>query len=97
MPAKHTRKVSLLEDLTTKLYVDCHPNFVSGLRVNRLLGFPKLASGTGKAQARTVVDALEEWGVSEKVGALSFDTTATNTAMGIEMGLAFDRIKTYCA
>ena len=61
MPAKHTRKVSLLEDLTTKLYVDCHPNFVSGLRVNRLLGFPKLASGTGKAQARTVVDSLEEW------------------------------------
>ena len=50
MPAKHTRKVSLLEDLTTKIYVDCHPDFVSGLRVTRLLGFPKLASGTVEAQ-----------------------------------------------
>ena len=50
MPAKHTRKVSLLEDLTTKMYVDCHPDFVSGLRVAWLLRFPKLASGAGEAQ-----------------------------------------------
>ena len=86
MPAKHTSKVTWLEDLTTKMYVDCLPNFVSGLHVNRLLEFPKLTSITGEAQARTVVDALEEWGISRKEEELSFDTMATNTAMSIEMG-----------
>ena len=47
------------------------------MSVNRLLGVRKLASGTGEAQA--VVDALKEWGISEEVAALSFDTTATNS------------------
>jgi len=46
-----------LKDLTTKKYVDRLPVLVFGLNVNRLLGIPKLASGTDEAQA--VIDALE--------------------------------------
>ena len=77
------------------MYVDCLPDLVSDLRVNRPLRFPKLVSRAGEAQARTVVDALEEWGISEKMAAVSFDTMATNTAMGVEMGLVLDRTKTW--
>ena len=66
-----------MEDLTTKKCLDRLLVFVSGLRVNRLRGVPKLAYGIGEAQA--VVNALEEWGISEEVAALSFDSTITNT------------------
>ena len=42
---------------------------------------PKLiiANGTGKQQAKAVVEALEEWGLVEKVVIMAFDTTASNT------------------
>jgi len=38
-----------LKDLTTKKYVDRLPVLVFGLNVNRILGIPKLASGTDEA------------------------------------------------
>ena len=39
------------EVLDTKNYVNCFPILVSELSVNRLLKVPKLAFGSGKAQA----------------------------------------------
>ena len=39
----------------------------------------KLPSGTRSHQAKAVVETLNEWGLKEKVVAMSFDTTASNT------------------
>ncbi|KAG0712292.1 hypothetical protein GWK47_018790 [Chionoecetes opilio] len=52
---------------------------VSGINTEKLLGVPKLLSGTGQAIATAVSAALEEWDISENVSALSFDTTTSNT------------------
>jgi hypothetical protein len=52
---------------------------VSGINTEKLLGVPKLLSGTGQAIATAVSAALEEWDMSENVSALSFDTTSSNT------------------
>lgn len=40
---------------------------------------PRIASGTGEAQASAVKCVLEEWDLCERVGDLCFDTTASNT------------------
>ena len=57
---------------------------MSGKGVEKLLGVPKLRAGTEEDQATSVVEALEEWGISEKVIGMCFDTTASNT--GIRSG-----------
>lgn len=69
----------LLQDLTSKEHVDRLPILVSGPSINKLLGVPKLTSGTGELQAHAIFDALQEWGVCETVAAMCFDTTAANT------------------
>lgn len=69
----------LLQDLTGKELVDRLPVLVSGVDTNQLLGVPKLAAGTGHAQAMAVDQLLEDWGVKHLVRSLCFDTTATNT------------------
>ena len=43
-------------------------------------------TSTGLAQADAVFDSVEEWGVSERIVAFNFDTTASNT--GINSGAA---------
>lgn len=68
-----------MEDLTSKVHVDRLPVLISGVGVEQLLGVPKLPSGTGDAQAAAVIRCLEEWGVTDRVVALCFDTTASNT------------------
>ncbi|KAG0713663.1 hypothetical protein GWK47_015707 [Chionoecetes opilio] len=50
----------------------------SGDGVQKLIGVPKLASGTGEAMASAVAEALDDWGLAERVVAMSFDTTAAN-------------------
>ncbi|KAG0711531.1 putative 39S ribosomal protein L24, mitochondrial [Chionoecetes opilio] len=52
---------------------------VTGEGVEKLLGVPKLHSGTGDAAATAVLEALEDWGVQERVVAMCFDTTSANT------------------
>ncbi|KAG0721650.1 hypothetical protein GWK47_046059 [Chionoecetes opilio] len=52
---------------------------VTGEGVEKLLGVPKLHSGTGDAAATAVFEALEDWGVQERVVAMCFDTTSANT------------------
>jgi hypothetical protein len=71
----------LLVDLTSKQQVDRLAILVSGQGVSQLLGVPKIPSGTGEAQAQAVVDALDQWGITDKIAALSFDTTASNTGI----------------
>ena len=69
----------LMEDLTSKEHVDRLPVLISGAETEQLLGVPKLLSGTGEAQAAAVVDCLKKWDVADRVVALCFDTTASNT------------------
>jgi hypothetical protein len=69
----------LIPAITGKYQVDRLPVFVSGLGVDQLLAVPKLGSGTGAAQADAVVNALQEWDITDRVAAMSFDTTSSNT------------------
>ncbi|KAG0720181.1 hypothetical protein GWK47_048986 [Chionoecetes opilio] len=52
---------------------------ITGEGVEKLLGVSKLHSGTGDAAATAVFEALEDWGVQERVVAMCFDTTSANT------------------
>ena len=61
--------------------VDRLPVLVSGDGVEKLLAVPNLPNGTGEATANAVVTTLEDWGVKNRVMALSFDTTASNTGL----------------
>lgn len=69
----------LLKDLTGKKVIDRLPVIVSGAVGSKLLGVPKLSSGTGANQAEAVIQLLNEWGLVNNISALCFDTTATNT------------------
>ena len=66
----------LIEDITTKEYVDRLPVLVSGANTEILLRVLKLSSGTGTSQAEAVIKSLN---LRDQVVALSFDTTASNT------------------
>ena len=69
----------LIPALTGKEKVDRLPVLVSGFGVDQLLSVPKLASGSGENQADAIVKALEDWEITDRVEAMSFDTTASNT------------------
>ena len=69
----------MLSDLTGKELVDRLPVVVSGAGVDQLLGVPKMPSGTGDAQATAVAKVLQEWGLVNRVSAMCFDTTSSNT------------------
>lgn len=69
----------MLPELTGKGSVDRLPILVSGLGVDQLLGVPKLPEGTGEAIASAVFDELENWAVSNRVKAMCFDTTSSNS------------------
>ena len=45
----------------------------------KLLGVPKLASGTGKAESESVIEHLVEWKSVDHVVGMCYDTTAINT------------------
>lgn len=77
----------LLPSLTKKENVDRLAILVSNGGEEQLLGVPPLESGTGSLQAEAVAEALNEWGLKEKVVGMCFDTTASNTG----------RIKGACA
>lgn len=49
-----------------------------------LLGIPKLPSGTSQAMSKAVIDCLEDWIIKDRIQAMSFDTTSSNT--GFESG-----------
>ena len=47
--------------------------------MSQLLKVAKLPNGTGLQQAKAVVEALDDWDLKQKVVAMSFDTTSSNT------------------
>jgi hypothetical protein len=69
----------LLPALTGTDKVDRLSIIVSGGGISKLLGVPQLASGTGQATAKAVMECLEDWGVKDRIQAMSFDTTSSNT------------------
>ncbi|KYM98193.1 hypothetical protein ALC62_11109 [Cyphomyrmex costatus] len=69
----------LPDDIFKFKKVDRLPVVISGLDTEQLLGVPKLDSGTGKKQSESVVEMLNEWNVEDRVKALCFDTTPSNT------------------
>ena len=46
------------------------PVVLSGAGVRQLIGLSKLAAATGESQAHAVVQQMEEWQVTVKVGAI---------------------------
>jgi len=50
----------LMEDLTSKEYIDPLPILISGVGVEQLLSIPKLSYGTGEAQVTTILACLQE-------------------------------------
>src|SRR6201996_688402 len=52
---------------------------VSVLGVEKLLGVPKVKQGTGKLVSEAVANILKDWRLTEKISAMSFNTTAANT------------------
>ncbi len=52
---------------------------VSGIDTEKILGIPKLNSGTGALISNAVFELVIDWGLSDNIVALSFDTTASNT------------------
>ena len=56
--------------------------YISGAdndQVTKLLGVPKVDSGSGLQQKEVVVDLLNKWDISDQITGMVFDTTASNT------------------
>ena len=49
-----------MEDLTSLEYVNRLPKLISSAGEEQLLGVPKLSKDSGEAQAKAVMDCLEE-------------------------------------
>lgn len=71
----------ILPDIVDNKKVDRLPVLVSGNDTEKLLGVPKLTSGTGDSIADAVLSMMENWNLSGQVRAMSFDTTAANTGV----------------
>lgn len=69
----------LLPDITGHATVDRLPVLVSGHGIEQLLGVPKLNHGTGEETSNAVIHQLKEWVMIDRVKAMCFDTTASNT------------------
>lgn len=54
---------------------------VSGEDVMKLLGVPIITNGTGEAQAQAVYDLLQTWNIEDRIVAMCFDTTSSNTGL----------------
>jgi hypothetical protein len=52
---------------------------VSGNNITKILGVPKIAEGTGKQQAEQVGALLRDWNIENRIVAMGFDTTSSNT------------------
>lgn len=58
---------------TLRILVSCNGK-------EQLISGRKLPSGTGKTIAEAVVADVQEWGIENKIEAMSFDNMATNTS-----------------
>lgn len=71
----------ILPDLTGRSKVDRIAVLVSYDGTAKFLGAPKIQSGSGKNIADAVYNVLVEWDICEKVVAMCFDTTSSNTGL----------------
>ena len=55
------------------------PIVVTSENLEQLIAVPKLERSTGREQAMSVCNALQDWGLPTIVEAICFDTTASNT------------------
>ena len=69
----------LMSNLEGSGQIDRLPVCVSGENIAQILVVAKLENGTGEAQAKAVCEAIEDWGLTDRVCAMSFDTTSSNT------------------
>lgn len=69
----------MMQALTSKEKVDRLAILVSGNGLTKLLNVPVITSGTGESQAQAVYESLLDWNVSNRVNAMCFDTTASNS------------------
>jgi hypothetical protein len=52
---------------------------VSGVELTKILAVANIAEGTGEQQAEVITASLREWNVEDKIIAMGFDTTSSNT------------------
>jgi hypothetical protein len=52
---------------------------VSGDKIEKLLGVPKVEQGSGEKGAEVVLKAIDDWKLRDQIVGMSFDTTAANT------------------
>lgn len=69
----------ILPDITGIDNVNRLPILVSGDGVCKLFNVLKLESGTGEVMSNAVIESLLDWGITDRIQSLSFDTTASNT------------------
>lgn len=69
----------ILPALTGNENVDRLAVIVSGSGVMKLIGVPKIPSGTGEAQATAVFQLIDDWHLNDRIQFMCFDTTASNT------------------
>ncbi|GBN45244.1 hypothetical protein AVEN_250996-1 [Araneus ventricosus] len=50
---------------------------VVGFKAGKLFSVPAVLDGTAKSQTNKMFEITEEWGLSENISALRFDTTAS--------------------
>ena len=75
----------LLPNNKTGKKEDRLPVLVTGSNVSKLLAVPALPRGDAIIEADAIVDCIDEWGLRDKVVAMSFDTTNVNS--GIHNGV----------
>lgn len=73
----------LLADLFGRQKVDRIAILASYGGTSKFLGAPKVPAGTGENMAVVVHHALIKWGIVNRVSAMGFDTTSSNTGEGI--------------
>ena len=71
----------MMSDITERDIVDRLPVVISGLGVDQLLCVSKIASETGQNMATSLCDAIKDWGVTDNIASLCFDTTSSNTGL----------------
>lgn len=49
----------------------------------KLLGIPKIRSGTGESQFFAVNSAIQDWGIKDRIIGMSFDNTSSNTSQQV--------------
>jgi len=79
----------ILSEIVNTGSVDRLPVLLSGDGMDKLLGVPKMSSGTGENEANAVHKLLAEWQLTEKIKAMCFNTTSVNTGRlnGVCVGL----------